>query len=447
MMMKNLALCATFMTYFAGFAQPASAQQTAIPTNFPPADYTGRQFVDNAGCVFVRAGFDGHVTWVPRVTRQRQAICGQTPTFGGSRTVTAAAAPAPRAAAPAPAPAPAAPAAPVQITLAPTAPAPAPVRAAPQPVMRTAATNAPRVAVPAAPRVIMAPASKPVAAEPPRVLRPVPVTPSVTAPTTVRIPSRDACQSGKAYRMVGNTRVEVRCGPQTQPHVTIVRRGEAPAPGKNVHYNRSSWQDSNLAPQTRIVPRHVYENRDTQVATVPAGYRPAWEDDRLNPYRAIQTVAGFMETQEVWTNQVPRRLINQAEKQKRFPANLWTRKYKHSVQEPVIAYRAAEGYPPAEVQRDYAAQAPYRTDVLSTRSSTTTSGGGYVQIGLFSTPAKAQAAAARLAAAGFPVQQASVTRGGAAMQSLRVGPYGTETAVDAALAAVHRTGYTQAYIR
>jgi hypothetical protein len=51
------------------------------PANLPPEDYPGNAFVDDTGCVFVRARFDGMVTWVPRVTRLRDPVCGQTPTF------------------------------------------------------------------------------------------------------------------------------------------------------------------------------------------------------------------------------------------------------------------------------------------------------------------------------------------------------------------------------
>ena len=111
------ALCAFFLTLTLSTAQAQALRDVDGPVNFPPGSYKGKQFVDNNGCAFVRAGIDGRVNWIPRVTRSRKLLCGLKPTFSGAEANLAQAqsanAPvqitnneAPAAAAPAPAPAP-----------------------------------------------------------------------------------------------------------------------------------------------------------------------------------------------------------------------------------------------------------------------------------------------------------------------------------------------------
>ncbi len=49
------------------------------PSELPPENYTANQYVDSRGCVYIRAGYAGQVTWIPRVTRDRKLVCRQTP--------------------------------------------------------------------------------------------------------------------------------------------------------------------------------------------------------------------------------------------------------------------------------------------------------------------------------------------------------------------------------
>lgn len=66
-------------------AVAASSQSDVVvagttPAEVHPSAFNGRQYVDSAGCVFVRAGQGDVVAWMPRLTRSNEPLCGYTPT-------------------------------------------------------------------------------------------------------------------------------------------------------------------------------------------------------------------------------------------------------------------------------------------------------------------------------------------------------------------------------
>ncbi|MCE0505139.1 hypothetical protein LR948_07230 [Roseivivax sp. GX 12232] len=299
-----------------GLAGELSAQQrsTDVPMEFPPSSYEGRQYVDSRGCVYIRAGIDGATNWVPRVSRQRRHICGQTPTLGEGGTRTAAAAPGSEV---------------ERITLDSAPSAAAPRQAQAQAQARTT-TTAPQ---PQAQRRATAPQPQQVKPAP-QIVRQVPAPAAQPAPARTRVATEGGCRGASAIsqQYIGNSQgLPVRCGPQTTSHVTVIRRGETPGPNANV-YIRQGYDDSNLrlapaatrsGPGPTIVPDQVYETLRAEAAVrVPEGYERAWDDDRLNPRRAFQTPEGYYATQQVWTNTVPRRLVATADR--------------HRVRDPII---------------------------------------------------------------------------------------------------------------
>lgn len=221
------------------------------PASLPPAGFKGAQFVDSDGCIFVRAGYGGQVTWVPRFTDARKPMCGYKPTFAGGRAAD-------------PVQKPAAVAAP-----APPAPTGAPVR-----------TPAPQ---PAAPARVAAPAPVP----PPAPVAPKPAAAPVVLAQDTRQAPPTACPNlspGSQPYMHTHAGHPVRCGPQ------------AGHPGDQARPN--AGRAPVVVTPPNVVPSHV----------MPPGYKAAWEDGRLNPHRARGTAAGQASMNVVWTESVPRRL-------------------------------------------------------------------------------------------------------------------------------------------
>lgn len=401
-----------------GTAQAQSRLSTDIPAEIPPASYTARQYVDSRGCVYVRAGIDGNVTWVPRVARAREHLCGARPTFAN--------APAPQPAAPRPRV--------TQIT-----PDPAPVPRAAAPAQRPATTRAPMRTVASIPATRPAPASEPA---PQATARAAPQTPR-PAPTTVSPKAQAACKGASvlSQRYINNGKtLAVRCGPQTEPHVNIVRRGEAPGPGKNV-YRLQPYTDGRAAPgNTRIVPRHVYEGRDDQTLRVPAGYRSAFDDDRLNRKRANQSIDGYRATQLVWTNTVPRRLID------RRSGRDVTAKY------PKLIYPHTDMTTQnAVISTKTQSKTQTETARVSTKSvaqsKPQTTSGRYVQVGTFGVPANAERTARQLMGLGLPVRYGRSSKAGQSYRIVLAGPFATGAELSTALSTARRAGFSDAFVR
>ncbi len=328
---------------------------TPMPAEFPPASYKGKQYVDSLGCVYIRAGVDGNVTWVPRVTRARQPICGAQPTFAAAKP--APSEPAKVAATPQPAPAPK-PAQPAKAT----APAPKPVKV---------------VSVPVQPK--KAAVTQPVMAKQP-----------APAMRKAAIQQHAPVRAGNCSpHMTGNG---LRCGPQNEYPVTYGYGNGPVQPGTVV-------KPGSVPPGTRVAPKHVYHQQKNATAgvSVPKGYRPVWTDDRLNPKRAHQTFEGKAAMDQVWTQTVPRRLIDMA---------------------PV-------------------AKAPQPKAVS----------GRYVQVGMFGVPSNAQRTSSRLQQAGYPVRMANAAKGGRSYQIVLAGPFGSSQKLAAALNAVRNAGFRDAFIR
>lgn len=434
----------------------------AEPAEFPPSSYQGRQYVDSVGCVFVRAGVAGNVTWVPRITRGRDQLCGFQPSLAPSAQAAAPAAAQPVAQA---APKPTPPARTTPVPVAPrvaTAPAPAP---APRVIRQPApvATAQPRRRTSTVQVASGAPLS---ALRPEADPRPVALRPATTKPApapsarAVRLtqpdPARSACANlspiSAAYT-VQHKGSPVRCGPQRSAHVTYGNgnsRTLAPRPG-------TPATPETVPPFTRIAPARVYASQKASLAgvSVPHGMQPVWEDDRLNPYRAHQTFEGRDQMLLMWTNTVPQRLIDRrtgADVIHQYPG----------LQPPYTSFEAQRAagvtvatqgrYVPAPMTSRQLAQANTQRATVSTRSKPakdvpSAPSHRYAQAGLFADPAQAQAAAQRIASAGLPARRGTVTRGGRALTLVLAGPFATQSQLSAGADRLRAMGFANVTLR
>lgn len=439
-------------------AEAQTLRRAGPPAEFPPASYRGKQYVDSRGCVYIRAGIDGNVDWVPRVSRSRQQLCGYQPT-----TVAGTSAARPRAAS-----------APELITLPqsaqPTAKAPRTVAAAPaatrpqttsQPRSTAAASAAASATAPvvvrqkprrspaqtsARPSGISAPAPAPV--------RPAPVAPAprrvTPAPQPAQVPpAAGGCAGASALSsQYINRGAGVRCGPQSDAPVTY-------GTGRD---GRSS--SVNLTPNSRILPVHVYqERRLSEGLEVPEGYRPAWQDDRLNwhrtertarpavlianpsapsgyvrvdrkdgrlnPMRGRGSATGEAQMAQVWQDTLPRRPVRPALDRDTVRLSESSAVSNAEAEVPLTLFLSSKSTPGAD--------AP----VVAARKR-------YVRAAGFADPAEAHRAAQALATTGLPVRLGTSTRGSKVTKVVLAGPFTDPARAEAALQQVRAAGYSRA---
>ena len=449
---RIIALAIITGTTGAAGIQAQTLRPSSPPAEFPPGSYKGRQFVDSRGCVYIRAGIDGNVTWVPRVTRSRKQVCGYQPTklAGTTRQQSGAQAPELITLEPSQQPAQTAAAQPAPAKQSPAKPAPAAANPA-------AATTPPKVVTTAKPRRTQqtttarpapseaAPAPKPAAKKVVRVTPKPATAPAAPAPETAGSSCEGLSDISRQYTNASGA----RCGPQTAAPVTY--GGQEGEPHSTLR----------LTPNTRVVQKHIYQDRRLSNSfTVPEGYRPVWTDGRLNPQRAVRTVrpavvtgfaqapAGYQMVErtdnrlnpmrgvrtpegdaqmaQIWTNGVPRRL---AELPLDRPAVTLPREARYSQAEagaPAALRLSTRSAPGAQAPRRAAAPARY------------------VRAATFADAAQAKAAARKLASTGLPVRLGTVSRRGQPYKVVLAGPFQAQGQAAAALTKVQRAGFSGA---
>ncbi|MDA5095648.1 SPOR domain-containing protein [Aliiroseovarius sp. KMU-50] len=485
MIKKTAAVMAILAGISATGAQALSLKKGAQPAELPPAGYDGNSYVDSRGCIYIRAGVAGNVTWVPRVTRNREVVCGARPSLAAAQ--------------PAPVEAPVEAAAPIQSVTAVETPS--------NPTAPVQSTTVRKVPSTARTRVVPRP-SKPGPALPPRIgFGPDETNPDLPPPSPAPrswldrysenggvdpslIPSvapvanlaelQDAqivpdngtvdqsvrvnCppQANVNYVTLNGERVPLQCGShQTVPESYVVAHGNGlrtrvttfPHPSVAQAQSVAPYSSENVAsvpattvsvPQGNghaprsytIVRRSDFDKSalppstviapQTYVAsnmpvTVPEGYKVAWDDGRLNRLRGVRTVGGDLLSAQIWTEDPPRKLIG--------------------VKLPKSALSGAPifGGPATEVFSTRSAP------ITSTQSvSAQPSNHRYVQVGGFANPSNARKVIIKLQKMGLTVSSMSSKSG---VKTILAGPFTQQAQLTSALSKVRRAGFQDAFLR
>jgi hypothetical protein len=375
-----------------GSAMAKTVGDGVVPAEIPPASYKANYYVDSQGCAFIRAGSGANVTWVPRANRDRSLFCNQPPTF--ARTAQPAAVPV--AVAP--------PQATPQTTPVTTTTTTTTVRRQPQRIdwhafwfgtSRTTRTSPPPAAV--------------ATAAPPAVTAPVPQ-------TTVTVRAPGYYPPTPVYRVPNGA--------------TFVTRTTSPT-------------YATVAPETPAAP------------FAPPGYVSLLDEANQPAYRGAGTPTGDQMMDLVWTDSMPRRLIDARtgrDVTAQFPqlsaVVISNRRYipasggTTTTRRPRVDEASPENMRLRRIEDTAASETDVATPAAVTQPQV---GGVYVQVATFGVPANAERTLARFAAAGLPTAKRPLTQGGKRLDIVLIGPFASDADLAAGLSAARGAGFSDAF--
>ncbi|EYD72292.1 hypothetical protein Lokhon_01085 [Limimaricola hongkongensis DSM 17492] len=450
-------------------AGPAMAQDR-LPAEFPPESYAANQYVDSKGCAFIRAGIGGMTNWIPRMSRDREPLCGFQPS--GVAAVAEAPAPAaepaearPPAAKPAPTRrAEAAPASPRPAPASPriVTPAPAAVRPAP-PVLTRAAFCEGREG-PQPGYVSSRTGETIICGDTRAAAAPRPGAPLRGAVTLAAV-CADMAATGRRY-VLQDSGAPVSCGPQdaTAPRpgtrlaatrlpappaapMAPAMAGQAAAP----RVASASITACDLGPESGFAllgpasrPRRCGPQAQSpsglgnaaRLAPQPTGVAGAMRF--LDPQAGLRRAAGAVPLPDPVA---PPPGYRSAWEDGRLNRHRGVR----IVERPDAGQlRAPVEAAPVTVPEALVGRVSTRSTPANTPAATQ---GRFVQLGAFAVAANADRAAARLRALGLPVAKGRLNRDGTELRVIATGPFADAGTLGRALGAVRAAGYADAYAR